>query len=90
MLRFLHTADLPPWYQVKANVVLSACDGMNEPWEHDQACEYYLRQAEEALAAAKQIYVHDPEDAEQPTWLEEAIQKEWAALHRRLAQAESK
>ncbi|KAF2173074.1 hypothetical protein M409DRAFT_17023 [Zasmidium cellare ATCC 36951] len=80
MLRFLKQDNLPPYYQVKAHVVLSATDEQDEPWENWAATRHHLREAEKALQLAEQTYTHDASDKEKLKVLKENIDEEWAAL----------
>ena len=82
MLKFLDTDGLPPYYQVKAYIVLSAADE-DEPDQNLLATRSAFREAEKALKVAKETYVHDAKDAGKLEELEQTIKEEWAALHQR-------
>ena len=44
-LRFLELENLPSYYRVKGNIVLSAANEQNEPYENVAATRYHLREA---------------------------------------------
>ena len=89
MLRFLEQENLPPYYQVKAHIILSAADEQNEPWENFRATRFHLRKAQKALDLAKQTYIEEASAQEQLNQLDDSIQEEWAGLHSREAAADS-
>ncbi len=83
MRDFLTTENLPPYYKTKANIVLSAADEANEPWENLKATKFYLGEAEKALKTAKETYVHHVKDSGRLLELEETIKEEWEGLRQR-------
>ena len=80
MLKFLTEDNLPPYYKVKANMILSAVDEENGPEENLVATKHYLTEAEKALTTAKETYVHDAKDAEMLEGLEKTIKEEWVGV----------
>jgi hypothetical protein len=73
---FLTTEGLPPYYKLLANLDMHdwavVAMGMQQQY-------YYLLEAEKAMKAAKEIYVHDLSDAGTLVWLEKRLkQAEWA------------
>ncbi|KAF7189326.1 hypothetical protein HII31_09304 [Pseudocercospora fuligena] len=83
MLDFCRRDDLPPYYQFKAYIILSASEDYGEP-EDDLACtNHYLKKAEETLKVCKETYIHDPDDAEMLQQLQAHLKEEWDGYHAR-------
>lgn len=76
---FLQTPDLPPYYKMKANFVLSSADEEEEPWENVAACRHYLNEADKAMAECKEVY-KSAEEVRQLQVFEEYIVEERQAL----------
>ena len=59
---FLNEPELPFNYKMKAYLALSGDDEENELWENRITCLHFLKEAEQALQDAKQLYVKEEID----------------------------
>lgn len=85
---FHKTPDLPPYYKMKANFVLSSADEEEEPWENVAACRHYLNEADKAMAECKAVY-KSTKEVRQLQVFEEYIVEERQALSKREREIES-
>lgn len=66
--------------KAKAYIFLSALDEEDELIDNLRSTRHCLRRADEQLKFAKELYVHDPKDAEILISLEKSIREEWDGL----------
>ncbi|KAK5699148.1 hypothetical protein LTR17_023501 [Elasticomyces elasticus] len=85
---FLEEVKGVPYYEMKANIALSAANEENEEWENHMACRHFLDEAAKMLVVCQATYTLD-EDVKAVKAFEKIIEEERAELREREKAADS-